>query len=142
MSDDLYHRALMELAHAAAGAGRLPEADGTATADNPLCGDRVTLEIRLKDGRIAALAHQVRGCVLCRAAASLIGARAVGLTAAEATAAGMALAEVLAGRPAPVDAWPELAAFAPVAAYRSRHRCAALPFEALEKALVASLTFR
>ena len=42
----------------------------SARRDNPLCGDRVTIDVRLDDsGKIAEIAHQVRGCLLCQASA-------------------------------------------------------------------------
>ena len=59
MSEALYHKALVERARAAFGKGRLPDATSSATVDNPLCGDRVTLDLTVKDGRIAAIGHQV-----------------------------------------------------------------------------------
>lgn len=44
----------------------------TATVDNPLCGDRVTIDVKLAGGKLAAIGHQVRGCLLCEAAAATI----------------------------------------------------------------------
>src|SRR5258708_17463425 len=79
MTNQLYHEALMEAARQATGHGRLAKADAAATVDNPLCGDRGTIELRLADGRIAEIAHEVRGCVLCKASAAALGPPAVGL---------------------------------------------------------------
>ncbi|MSP87199.1 MAG: iron-sulfur cluster assembly scaffold protein [Alphaproteobacteria bacterium] len=136
MSDDLYQQAITTLAKAATGAGKLEHPDACETVDNPLCGDRVTMDVELTDNRIARLAHDVRGCLLCRAAASAIGSRAPGRTAGE-------IVQVRAGLQAmlklctvdPIDGWPELTAFQPVAAHKSRHDCVLLPFEALIRAL-------
>lgn len=133
---DLYHQALVRLARAADGAGRLGGASAGATVDNPLCGDRVTVEVRLEGGRVAALAHRVRGCILCQASASLLGRGAPGRTPAELAAAHAALAALLrSGAPPPPGPFADLALFAPVRAVPSRHRCALLPFEALARAL-------
>ena len=66
---ELYQQAIKELAAAGAGQGRLEAPDARALLDNPLCGDRVEIEVKLSAGRIAALAHSVKGCLLCRAAA-------------------------------------------------------------------------
>ncbi len=132
----LYHEALVRLGRAAHGAGHLPAADGEATADNPLCGDRATFQIRLREGRIDGLAHQVRGCILCLASASLIGRAARGATPAEVSAA-RASAEALLreGKPVPAGTWSDLGFFAPVSGVLSRHACVLLPFEALAEAL-------
>lgn len=136
MTDDVYHLRIMELARAATGSGRLDGPDGEATADNPLCGDRVTVEVRLKGGRIAEMAHRVRGCLLCRAAATLAATGAPGKTAGEITAAAAALAGMLEGSaPAPAGEWSGFEVFMPVVALKSRHHCVLLPFQALGKAL-------
>ncbi len=136
---DLYHQALVRLARAATGAGRLEAPGASATADNPLCGDRVTVELRLEDGRIAALAHRVRGCILCEASASILGGAAPGRTPAEVASAGEALAAMLVSRATPpAGPFAALAVFEPVRAVPSRHRCALLPFEALARALAAT----
>ena len=79
MSDPLYRKELLRLAADAAGAGRLDAPHGSATAHNPACGDRITVDIRLEDGRIAALAHHTQACVLTQASAAILGAQAKGL---------------------------------------------------------------
>lgn len=134
MSDDLYQQALLDLARAAHGAGTLPSPDGDALRDNPLCGDRVRMQVALEAGRIKALAHEVKGCLLCRAAASLVGLHGAGLNAAEAEALRGQVAATLAGSEPP-PGWPELALFTPVRPHRNRHGCVLLPFETLCAAL-------
>jgi nitrogen fixation NifU-like protein len=134
--DDLYHEALLRLSRSAAGAGRLDAPDGTGSAENPLCGDEVTIDVKVRNGRIVALGHRVRGCVLCEAAASVVGAAAPGLSAAEAgEARARAAAMLAAGAPPPGGAWDGLAAFEPVRAVRGRHGCVLLPFDALLRAM-------
>ena len=134
--EELYQETLLRLARDAVGAGRLEEPDGRAERDNPLCGDEVAFEVKVRGGRVAALAHRVRGCVLCQAAASVLGSAGVGRTADELAAARAALVAMLeAGGPAPGGPWAALAAFEPVRGARSRHRCVLLPFEALAEAV-------
>ena len=136
MPDQLYQKAIMAKAREATGAGTLAEADAHVTVNNPVCGDRVTLELRMEDGHVAAVAHKVRGCLLCEAAASVIGANAPGATRAEIEAAHAAItAMVESGADIPADSWSDLAIFRPVAGHRSRHNCVLLPFEALQRAL-------
>ncbi|BDG06158.1 iron-sulfur cluster assembly scaffold protein [Anaeromyxobacter oryzae] len=133
-SDALYHDALVALARARTGAGALAAPAGAATRDNPMCGDRVTFEVVLEDGRIAALAHRVRGCLLCEAAAALLGRTAPGRPAAEVADAREQVAALLAGA-RPAAGWAELEVFTPVRDVPSRHGCVLLPFEALGDAL-------
>jgi len=134
--DALYHDALVRLAREAAGAGRLAAPSAAVERDNPLCGDRITVEVRIEAGRLAALAHRVRGCLLCQAAASFLGRVAPGADAAELAAGRDQVAALLAaGAPVPEGRWREAAVFAPVGGVKSRHRCVLLPFEALAEAL-------
>jgi nitrogen fixation protein NifU and related proteins len=141
MKDDLYHQAILDLARRATGHGRLEAPQASVKVDNPLCGDRVTLDLDLKDGRVSTLGHQVRGCLLCQAAAAVIGARAPGQTAAALRENTERLRQLIvdgsgAADGAAVDGlWPELAAFAPVHRHKSRHDCVLLPFAALSRAL-------
>ena len=136
MSTALYHDALVARARTAFGKGRLPDATATARLDNPLCGDRVTIDLRITDGRIAAVGHEVKGCLLCEAAAASIAELAPGKTAAEARdlAAGIT-AMMKDGSAAPL---PALEIFTPVIQAKSRRDCVLLPFGALTKALAGS----
>lgn len=137
MSDELYQAALLDLAAAADGAGSLADPTAEAIADNPLCGDRVRMQVRLADGRVTALAHEVKGCVLCQASAAALARHAVGATPAELREVAAEVAGMLRKLPG-VLPWPELQAFTPVAAHRSRHTCVTLPFRALDKALASA----
>ena len=132
----LYHEAIVEVARRARGRGRLQAPDASVSIDNPLCGDRVSMDVQMDHGRLRAIAHRVRGCLLCEAAASIIAANAVGETTAELLLVSQALGDALAtgftDGPLP---WQDLAVFTPVAGYRSRHRCVTLAFEALVSAM-------
>jgi nitrogen fixation NifU-like protein len=133
MSQALYQDRIVALAKSKAGAGTLAAPTAKAMKDNPLCGDRVTIEIRLDDqGRIAELAHKVRGCALCEASASALTPRAIGRTAADVAALRREIDSVLSGES---QGTGDFAAFAPVADHKSRRDCVTLPFEALRAAL-------
>jgi nitrogen fixation NifU-like protein len=134
VNEALYQDALMLLARRAVKAGSLARPDASATADNPLCGDRVAVDLSLENGRIVDLAHRVKGCVLCQASASLLGLRCIGGTAGDVAALKRHVESVLAGGE-PSSAAPETAPFRPVAPHKSRHDCVLLPFRALEQAL-------
>jgi nitrogen fixation NifU-like protein len=142
MSDSMYQRAILELAESAHGHGLPAAADGEALLDNPLCGDRVTVFVRREGEIVAALGHQVRGCLLCRAAASLLGRKAAGRPIAELAALPEAVASMLSASAGPPAGWEELSAFDPVRAHRSRHGCVLLPFQALAAALAADRSVR
>ena len=133
MSDELYQARIVALAKSKAGAGKLAAPTKSARRDNPLCGDRVTIDVKVEDGKIAELAHQVRGCLLCQASAAALAGIAVGRDAA-----GIAElrhdAERAIGRE-PGKAHEPFDAFEPVANHKSRYECVLLPFEALKDAM-------
>lgn len=135
MSDALYQDALLKLAKEAPRRGRLEPNDASVRLDNPLCGDRVRIDLRMSGPRIADLAHEVRGCVLCEAAAGAIGRLAIGLDRAGVARLAAEADKALAGEAPEIQ---ELQAFSPVSKHRSRHDCVRLPFQALSKAVGAA----
>jgi len=136
MTDDpLYRREVLRLAADAVGAGHLAAPDVRATLHNPACGDRVTVEMTVSDGRVTALAHETRACVLTQASAALLATQAPGQ---DRTALADLADEVrvflrggLKGGPAP-DGY---GVFDGVGAHAGRHTCVLLPLEAALKAL-------
>jgi NifU-like protein involved in Fe-S cluster formation len=138
MADDpLYRKDLLRLAADADGAGRLPDPDASGMAHNPICADRVSVDLHLEKDRIAALAHQTGACVLAQASAALLGRGAVGLTGASARALHAQVAAMLAGGAAPDAPFDGYAVFHGVADHPARHKCVLLPLEALLAALDA-----
>ena len=137
-ASQIYHEAIKALATAATGEGTLAAPDGKALVDNPLCGDRVDMEVNVADGRVSAVAHRVRGCLLCRAAASVIGKRAPGASPAEIERGSAAVSEMLEKQAPPPAGWQDLEVFLPVHGHKSRYRCVQLPFEAVLAALRAA----
>ena len=135
---DLYQTDLLRIAAAADGAGRLDEPRVSATLDNPLCGDRVTMDIRLEGGRVAALAHETKACVVCQAASAVLARHAEGLTAERLSTERTAVDALLKGEEPGEGHWTELDVFRPVARVKSRHACVRLPFRALEAAFNAA----
>ena len=135
MSDPLYKKALLRLAADATGAGRLPNPDTTGVGHNPACGDRVTVDLAIEDGRITGIAHDTKACVLAQASASILGGAAMGLSRDEIAALHQSVSVMLAeGAEAPAAPFNAYAAFDGVAEHRSRHRCVLLPIEAVLKA--------
>ena len=136
MSTDLYQDAIMALAKDVSAAGRLDAPDHSATIDNPLCGDRVTIDLKTnQDGTIAALRHHVRGCALCKASAALLSKEGTSLKSTQLNAATTNLEAFLKGTEELEGDFPGLEAFEPVKGHKSRHDCILLPFRAAIVAL-------
>lgn len=133
MSDDPYGAEIKALA--ARPEPKASRVDGRSQLDNPLCGDRVTVELGLEAGRITTFGHTVKGCLLCRAAAAALADMALGLDREGAArllddASAMLKSGAEGERPA-------LVPFHPVRPHKSRHGCVLLPFRAMVKAFPA-----
>src|SRR5436853_7754046 len=64
--------------------GSLPHPDQHVEVDNPLCGDRLSFDLRFVDGQIADVAFQGRGCATSQATASMLTDAIGALSLAEA----------------------------------------------------------
>lgn len=133
MNENLYQKAIVEAAARGAENRRLADPGATATVDNPLCGDRVTMDVRTDGRRVAAVGYRTRGCKLCEASTALLAEAMAGQDRATIVAARAALRAML-EREAPPP-WASFAVFAPVRRHASRHSCVLLPFDALAQAL-------
>ena len=132
----------MDRARAPHHAGAPAVFDAEAQGDNPMCGDRVHLWIRRgDDGRIEEMRHSTKGCAICQASADLLGDAAVGQDAASMMALRQNFDSMVTTGAIPHDAvFGDLQALAGVHEYRSRIRCATLPWQALMAALANDAT--
>jgi nitrogen fixation NifU-like protein len=115
--------------------GPLQDPDGTATVDNPICGDQVRVQVRLEGGTVVEAAAQTRGCSIAVAAGSVMTELVRGQPVEEIPRLRGALERLVEGEDAPPDLDRRLRAFAGVVRFPMRRRCALLPWEALEAAL-------
>jgi nitrogen fixation NifU-like protein len=135
--DQLYQATIVDHDRAPRHAGVLADPTHTATVDNPLCGDVVTVQARVVDGVVHDIAFDGRGCALSRAAASIMCTmvRDRGLDAVRQLTAAFEHLVQSAPDAAIADDLGELRAFTGVRRFRSRRVCALLPFRALMQAL-------
>lgn len=129
--DPLYRRELLRLAADATGAGHLPAPDAMASLHNPACGDRVTVELELCGGRVAALAHTTQACVLTQASAALLAATAPGRDRGGISELAASVRAFLRGAEPPAG----YDVFDGIREHAGRHVCVLLPLEAALKAL-------
>jgi nitrogen fixation NifU-like protein len=133
---ELYQAVILDHDRAPRNEGPLAGATHEATADNPLCGDVVTMRCIVDGDHVRAARFEGRGCALARAAASILTTRAAGATPTELRTLAATFEQFVRDAPdAPVPDLGELAAFAGVRAAKSRRTCATLAFRALLEAL-------
>ena len=129
---DLYQQVILDHNRNPRNFRAVPDANRSAEGYNPLCGDRISLQVRVDDDVIADVGFQGSGCAISKAAASLMTGAVQGKTTAEAETLFRAFREMLAGGPA---APGKLAAFSGVRAFPARVKCANLSWHALSAAL-------
>ena len=135
MPTALYNRDILRLAASIPHQRRLDRPQATAERTSPVCGSRVTVDVVTDgEGRVAALGQEVRACALGQAAASLMGAHALGRSAAELAEARDALAAFLAGGIDDPGSWPGLDIFREARPFTARHASILLAFEAAAEA--------
>ncbi len=116
----------------------LPGATRRVEGNNPLCGDRLTFDIDVRDGRIAAAGFQGEGCALAMASASLMTEAIQGLTVAEARSLFTRVHDLMTGEcRGPGGDLGKLEALSGVCGYPARIKCASLAWQALRTALEA-----
>ena len=106
-----------------------------ALVHNPVCGDQVRVELRLRDGAIEVAAAITRGCSIAVASGSLMTEWAPGRRAEDVAALRAGLESLVSGREGSAALPEAFRCFERVSALPSRRRCALLPWEALEVAL-------
>ena len=130
----LYHATIVDHDRNPRHESALPAATHSATADNPLCGDVVTMHFKLSEDVIVDASFEARGCALSRAAADLLATRAIGATPASLRSLAAAFDRFVAGASEPDLG--ELSVFEGVRAFKSRRACACLAFAAARAALI------
>ena len=139
--DDLYTDRILKLAANMPRAGRLADPDGSAEKHAKLCGSRVTVDVKLSEGRVVDFAQDVQACALGQAAAAILGANVLGATAVEIEAAREALVAMLKrGGPPPEGRFADLRVLQGVKDYPARHASTALAFEAATAAIEQALS--
>lgn len=56
--------------------GTLPDVNHRAEANNPLCGDKIHMDVQVSAGKISAIAFSGQGCAISQASASLLTEKA------------------------------------------------------------------
>jgi nitrogen fixation NifU-like protein len=78
--DDMYRQYILEHFREPRNYGHLEHPDIAARDTNPLCGDRIEIELAVQDGHVTAVRFSGRGCAISQAAASMLTERIEGAT--------------------------------------------------------------
>ncbi len=134
----LYQELILEHAKRREGEGAIEPFDAERFLRNPTCGDEIRLRIRVRDGAVDALGWEGQGCSISQASASVLAEQAPGLSVADARERIEAMRALLRSRGADEpdeELLGDAVAFAGVARFPMRVKCAMLAWVALEEAL-------
>ena len=84
--DDLYRDYILEHYRHPHNFGVLDAPTASHEGANPLCGDRITMQVGVRDGQLAEIAFTGRGCAISQASASLLTDEVKGMTVEQAAA--------------------------------------------------------
>lgn len=136
---DLYQDLILDHNKKPRNFGSLEAASHHADGDNPLCGDKIHLELRLEGDRVEDVAFEGAGCAISTASASMMTDAVRGKTRQEIETLSAAVRRMLKGdEEAPGDDALDLGkleALSGVRAYPMRVKCATLAWHTLEAAL-------
>jgi nitrogen fixation NifU-like protein len=135
---ELYRDVIVDHNRSPRNRGRLPAATHHAEGDNPLCGDRLRLDVDVAGDVIRDLRFEGSGCAISTASASLMSEAVKGRTRAEAEALFAAVHRMLTGDGADAARLGKLAALAGVREFPARVKCASLAWHTLNAALAGS----
>ncbi|WIX78058.1 SUF system NifU family Fe-S cluster assembly protein [Amycolatopsis carbonis] len=110
---------------------------------NPTCGDEVTLRVKLADGKVEQVSYEGQGCSISQASTSVLTDLVTGHTVEEAFTTMDAFVELMQGRgkiEPDEDVLEDGIAFAGVAKYPARVKCALLGWMAFKDAVARTTT--
>ncbi|NQW03359.1 MAG: SUF system NifU family Fe-S cluster assembly protein [Acidobacteria bacterium] len=139
--NDLYQEVILDHNRRPRNFGPLPDATQSAKGHNPLCGDRLTLSLKVEADRITGISFEGSGCAISKSSASLMTDAVKGMTLDEAiTLFDRFHLMVTTPIDEPIDkdaeaAVGKLAVLAGVREFPARVKCASLPWHTLKAAI-------
>jgi nitrogen fixation protein NifU and related proteins len=134
VDDDLYREIILDHYRNPRRKRAVDPADVAVEAANPLCGDEVTLTLRVRDGNVEDVGFTGRGCSISQASASMMCEEVAGRSSEDAAALGHRFKGMLMQGRQPDDLG-DLEALQGVRQYPVRIKCAVLPWNALLRGL-------
>jgi nitrogen fixation NifU-like protein len=136
--NDLYRDVILDHNRRPRNFGPLEAADASVEGFNPMCGDRLTLRLKLLADKIADIRFEGQGCAISTASASLMTEAVKGMTRVQALELFGRVHHLLTDDAAPSEDLGKLAALSGVREYPARVKCASLCWHTLASALQSS----
>jgi len=135
--DDLYRRVILEHYQKPKNRGRIEDGAITIDLNNPTCGDKISLQMRIEDNRVQDAKFLGEGCSISLASASMMTEAVKGLTVEESLELVDLFSRMMQGEEVDLEKFPleDIEALTGVAKFPARIKCATLAWKALEKGM-------
>ncbi len=136
----LYRKTVLEHSRQPRNFRRIDDPDRNAEGHNPLCGDKVSIFLKLSGGEISDISFEGTGCAICIASASILTEAAQGKDDRTAELMAQDIIRAFTSKQGDINADDEselgdMTALTGVRAYPSRVKCATLAWQTLRAAL-------
>ncbi len=132
---ELYQSIILDHNRRPRNQGEPAGANRRADGRNPLCGDELTLWLRMEADEIADIGFVGKGCAISQASASVMTAAVKGKSRGDADALFVRFHDLVTGRAKADSTLGSMAAFSGVSRFPIRVKCASLAWHALHSAL-------
>jgi nitrogen fixation NifU-like protein len=133
--DDLYRRVIMDHYKNPRNRGTMSEESVTINLNNPTCGDRISLQLQVVEGKVADAKFSGEGCSISMSSASMMTEAVKGKSFDEALAMAEKFSALMKGESVEFDEYEELDALSGVNKFPARIKCATLAWNALRKGI-------
>jgi nitrogen fixation NifU-like protein len=134
--DDMYKEVILDHYKSPRNKRELPGAELRCTANNPLCGDEITVFAHVSDGAVAEVTFQGAGCSISQSSASMMTEAVEGTSVENARRLAGEFRGMMAGDVEPDEQeFGDLVALKGVVKYPIRIKCAVLAWDVLQDAL-------
>lgn len=132
---DLYQQVILDHSRSPRNFHAMDDANRRAQGHNPVCGDNITLFLKLDDDVIEDISFQGSGCAISKASSSILTDALKGRSKGEVKALFEKVREMVTTGKAPEGDFGKLAVFAGVHKFPARVKCAILPWHAVISAI-------
>lgn len=133
--DDLYRQVIMDHYQHPRNQGDLPEGAISVDLRNPSCGDEITLQLLVNEGKVQDVRFKGAGCSISMASASMMSEAIKGLPVDQALALAQSFRSMMKGESVDLDELGELESLQGVSKFPARIKCATLAWQALERSV-------
>lgn len=133
--DDLYRRVIMDHYSRPRNRGEFEDESVTINMNNPTCGDRIQLQLKIEDHKISDVRFQGEGCSISMASASMMTEAIKGLEVEDALKMAEIFSKMMQGEEYDEEDLDlgDIEALQGVSKFPARIKCATLAWKAMQK---------